>query len=406
MLALDKAPIFADAKIILQPNVCFVHSRRNNCFDIFNRGAISFMQRMDGARTGNTIINEIFDLYPNQDKSTIETDYLILAHYLEARGYLKLNTKRHHVDGLIELGNRHQEVKPVHAEIELTRNCNLSCAYCYANAKKGKREDDLPLERWYAILQELRANGLRAVKISGGEPFLYPNIRCFLEFCAEHFIVSLNTNGWFINSETAEWLSKLKLQCVQVSLDSSTYHWHDRVRGKDSWKKAMEAIRNLSNHKVPLRISSTIGTENRSEISLIGEIAKQYNADTNFEIMKPTGRASGLKDKWFLENACDVIKHNPIMPIYKSLKHLEIKCQAQLGFIGVSSHGNAKPCNLPETFFRQLDVDVITPIETNCYNYSRSSTYQTTDACCSKVVAALPRQGGHTSDRCIFYHEK
>jgi len=406
IVMLEKYPVFKSAKIIPQPNVCFSYCKDKNVFDVLNKSALAFMWRMNGLRSGEQILEEIQSVFPHINNNVIINDYKALVSYLQKRGYLVLENGRTEETFCVELENKKNKVKPVHAEIELTRNCNLSCAYCYANVGKGHHEDDLPFDRWKEVLTELKEDGLRVVKVSGGEPFLYKGIKSFMEFCSEHFIVSLNTNGWFIDKKTAEWLSELNLLCVQISLDSASKEWHNKIRGKNSWDKAMEAIENLYDCGVALRISSTIGMGNRNEILGIREIAERFSADTNFEIMKPTGRATALQDKWFVGDTCEITRQNTVSPIYKSLDYLEIKCQAQLGFVGISSKGNIKPCNLPETFFSGLKVDVVSAIVPGSFNYSSSDTCRVTEDYCAKVVAALPREGGRSYDRCIFYYSE
>ena len=399
-------PVFKKAKVIPQPKVCFCYCKNKNVFDVFNRGSLSFMGRMNGLRSGSTIVEEIQAVFPKISRDVIEKDYISLASYLLKRGYITLEEEKVEETPSLELENRETEIKPVYGEIELTRNCNLSCAYCYANVGKGRQENDAPIEHWKRVLTALKQDGLRAVKVSGGEPFLYQEFERFMEFCSREFIVSLNTNGWYIDKSKAKWLSSLNLQCVQVSLDSATKEWHNKVRGRGSWERAMDAIQNLYEFKVPIRISSTITNGNQGDIDGLRAIAKRFKAETNFEIMKPSGRASALQDEWFLSDACDVTKHNIVSPIYKSLSYLEIKCQAQLGFIGISSRGNIKPCNLPESFFYGLRVAAVSPVVPGNFRYSATETYKTTEDYCAMVVAAQPRKGGRPYDRCIFYHNK
>jgi MoaA/NifB/PqqE/SkfB family radical SAM enzyme len=404
---LDKFPYFNKTKIIPQPNVCFVYSKEQNVFDVFNHEALAYFQYMNGEQSGKSILRKITEDFPMTDLETIQTDYEQLLNYLLQRKYASLQDKvcKSDLNFPFEFVNEANQVKSVHADIELTRNCNLSCFYCYAGSHRNKKYDDLPIDKWIDILNTLHNQGLRAVKISGGEPFLYSNIKEFCEFCSEKFIVSINTNGCFISEKEAKWLSQLNIQVIQVSLDSLTNELHDKVRGKGSWEKAFNAINLLHNNDIPIRLSCTITQQNKQEIAKLQELATSFNAEINFDVMKPVGRAKKAKDSLFVADSCEVIYQKTVPQIYQLLDFLEIKCQAQLGFIGISSKGNAKPCNLTEDFFEELGIPVVNKINSD-FSYPASTTFRLTDSACKEVIAAVPKEGGKSYDKCVFYHKK
>ena len=60
--------------------------------------------------------------------------------------------------------------------INLTNNCNLRCAHCYMAA--GKSEDvHLDADRVVEIIEKINEiNGTYDIVISGGEPFVFPNL--------------------------------------------------------------------------------------------------------------------------------------------------------------------------------------------------------------------------------------
>lgn len=62
------------------------------------------------------------------------------------------------------------------ASVEITRRCNNACAYC----DQPKAEQDLPVARFVALLDELAAEGVEAVALGGGEPTLHPELPALL----------------------------------------------------------------------------------------------------------------------------------------------------------------------------------------------------------------------------------
>ena len=86
--------------------------------------------------------------------------------------------------------------KPSFAQIELTRNCNQSCIFCFANCKAGVKEKDSSLEKWKQTVDKLEKLGVSKIHYTGGENFLYPYFTEILQYTKEKgFCVQVNTNG-------------------------------------------------------------------------------------------------------------------------------------------------------------------------------------------------------------------
>lgn len=382
-----------DTKAIPQPNSTFLYSRALNRFDVFNAEAIIFLDFIDGERCIRDIADAVIAMFPEAPADLITTDCDSFLEFLTRRGYFHLSPHARRIDqSLFELEALSREVKAVFADIEITRNCNLRCSYCYANATQ--RMDELPNEQWRAILLRMKDSGLRAVKISGGEPLLYCDISELLPWVSDNFITSLNTNGWFLDNETAAWLGTLGLQEVQVSLDSVDPDIHDRMRGAGSWHMAMTAIKNIRTVGIPLRISATIGCDNVDMIPALKELADSFAADLNIEIMKPVGRGETLPSDAYARDLCvfDETKNG-------LLDYLEVRCQAQLGLVAISSDGMLKPCNLTKTFFRKRKADVISPID-SAFIYEDTRTFRYTNDKCEELDMARLRYAD--SNKCIF----
>ena len=62
-------------------------------------------------------------------------------------------------------------------ELELSRECNLRCVYCYASSGK-KLHNELTLRRRStdALDQAIDLGARRIIVIGGGEPLLYPDV--------------------------------------------------------------------------------------------------------------------------------------------------------------------------------------------------------------------------------------
>jgi len=354
---------------------------------------------MHGTASTQQIVHNVATNYTETSPKTIESDLLKLQEFMEERGYLTISTTPSSNPKIFEHADRVNEIKIVQADIELTKNCNLRCKYCFNEAGKGS--PDMPLYQWIELLDSLYNAGLRVIKVSGGEPFLYTNILDFIDYAQRKFIVSVNTNGYFINEDISRRLSTMHLQSVQVSLDSITPKVHDSVRGKGTWEKAMRAIELLRHAGVPIRISTTVTTQNYNELGNIRNLANKYEAELSLEVLKKVGKANNLDSMYFLSNPEKVKQYSDKVAINRILDELDMTCQAQLGVVGISYRGNIKPCNLTEEFFSDRNAGVVVEFEEN-WRYSDSPTLINTNTASNKVTDLLKSHVIKSKDKCIF----
>lgn len=86
--------------------------------------------------------------------------------------------------------------RPNFAQIELTRNCNFRCKFCFENCDVQDKYEDKPPELWKKVIDDLYDLGIKKIHFSGGENFLYPYFTEILKYSKEKDLVNLiNTNG-------------------------------------------------------------------------------------------------------------------------------------------------------------------------------------------------------------------
>ena len=75
--------------------------------------------------------------------------------------------------------------RPNFAQVELTRNCNFRCKFCFENCDaKEVYEDKLP-GMWKIVVDDLYNLGIKKIHFSGGENFLYPHFTEILKYSKE-----------------------------------------------------------------------------------------------------------------------------------------------------------------------------------------------------------------------------
>lgn len=119
--------------------------------------------------------------------------------------------------------NRHISVgvEPRSVRISLTDRCDYACTYCRPSRKDGPAERRLPLSAWKTIFEGLKRSGVRRVRLTGGEPLLFPDIVAVVVQLTELGFedVSLTTNGSQL-PRLAKPLRRAGLHRVNISLDS------------------------------------------------------------------------------------------------------------------------------------------------------------------------------------------
>jgi radical SAM protein with 4Fe4S-binding SPASM domain len=125
-----------------------------------------------------------------------------------------------------------QKGYPTLATIEVTSRCNARCGYCYL---KDCTFPDLSTERLYAAIDKLSKGGVFHMHVTGGEPFLRPDILDVLSFAYDHgiFMCTLFSNGILLNDEHLEFILRKRdfFRDIQMSVFSHVPEKNDRFFG-------------------------------------------------------------------------------------------------------------------------------------------------------------------------------
>jgi len=115
-----------------------------------------------------------------------------------------------------------------------TNRCNLSCLHCYSKADLDA-VDTLTTKNVMETLPKLKANGVKFLIFSGGEPLTRKDLFEIAARCKELGIVTyLSTNGLYVKTSNAEKILDT-FDYIGISIDGSP-EVHDRFRGlKGSW---------------------------------------------------------------------------------------------------------------------------------------------------------------------------
>ena len=110
---------------------------------------------------------------------------------------------------------------PVHAELDLTDRCNVACYFC--NQQDLRTKESIPLPKLTDLVDELAANGLKSVRLSGGgDPLFHRDVLPVMDHLATRGVVidNLTTNGVALTADVATRLVRNRAREVIVSLNA------------------------------------------------------------------------------------------------------------------------------------------------------------------------------------------
>jgi mycofactocin radical SAM maturase len=185
---------------------------------------------------------------------------------------------------------------PVNVTWEITLKCNLHCAHCLSDAGTGS-PSELTAQEGRDLVDQFTANRVFQVNVGGGEPFIRKDFLDLLGYAHEKGLVTcVSTNGMLIDDGLAERLSRLKMLYLQVSLDGATADVNDRIRGKGTHKRILDAMACLSRHDVPFSINAVLTRANYPQLDDLRALAKQHGADLRVSRFRPSGRGKESRD--------------------------------------------------------------------------------------------------------------
>jgi len=133
------------------------------------------------------------------------------------------------------------------AAIDITNSCNLKCSHCYW--WKEDRPEELDDNAMVAFMKGLRAQGMTAAIIYGGEPMLRPGMCEAASRIFDHPLIFTNGTQGFSPID-AQWI---------LSLDG-TREVHDSVRGKGAYDCSVENLKKAPRRPV---VHTTITRQNQ-----------------------------------------------------------------------------------------------------------------------------------------------
>ncbi len=171
----------------------------------------------------------------------------------------------------------------------MTKDCNLKCRYCYANA--GEEKEYMDFETAKRALDTPK--GRFKLELAGGEPLLnFDLIKDIHEYLIKNkpdIRIQMQTNGALIDSSIARDIKKMNI-AVGVSLDGPI-EINESLRGETS--KVISGIKALANEGVMVNLNCVVTDENIRFLDKLVDLAFYFGniGGIGLDLLRNTGRA-------------------------------------------------------------------------------------------------------------------
>lgn len=244
---------------------------------------------------------------------------------------------------------------------EVTNKCNLRCKHCLPISGPA-RPGELTTEEAMMALETFRAAGASRVFFTGGEPFSRNDFLDLLERAvALGMKASVITNATLLSRATLETIKRLRVE-LGVSLDGADETTNDAIRGKGSFRQAVEVLEQCRDSGVPTTLYVTVTAANVGQLDTLARLAREYDCKAvHFNEVTIAGRAVGFSDELALpeeqrRRLPELIAKTTRAAFGEKLSETDERCWVDGATLYMTADGNLYLCS--EIFQRRPDLAV------------------------------------------------
>ncbi|MBF0492469.1 MAG: radical SAM protein [Deltaproteobacteria bacterium] len=251
---------------------------------------------------------------------------------------------------------------PATATVAVNRHCQCLCEHCSALFYNQASKSDLPLDQLQTALHQAVHLGVTNLILLGGEPLLRKDLIHLIEKVdAQKSVVTLFSNGEFIDNDRAKALQQAGLMGVFISIDSPQADTHDALRRRAGlFQKALQGIENLLREGLLVAISSYLSPARVQEgiLDEMMELGKKlgvheltfFDAIPSGKWLHHTEQLLQEKDRQIILNRVLYYRKQPTYPGISAQSTLTSKSGSAFCFAGntqfyLTAHGEMCPCD-------------------------------------------------------------
>jgi pyruvate-formate lyase-activating enzyme len=179
-------------------------------------------------------------------------------------------------------------------------DCNLACDYCCARSSPQAPRRAIGVDRIRRLVTEGANAGVRELFLTGGEPFLLPDLDRIVAECVRRLPTTLLTNGMLFRGRRLSMLRRMPRDelTLQISLDSAGAQRHDRHRGAGTWQRALDGIALARAEGFRVRVAATLapGEAGADELASLHVLLDGLGIDRADQLVRPVARRGFAKD--------------------------------------------------------------------------------------------------------------
>jgi len=168
-------------------------------------------------------------------------------------------------------------------------HCNLVCTYCLTESGPKVAKRELDPATMLDLAHEAKGLGFTGVGVTGGEPFLVPEMPELLVELSRVLPVLVLTNGTLFQRALLERMRPLADAdvVVQISLDHSEPEANDLMRGPENFRKVVEAVPQLRRRGIRVRIATTVEEEDADDLERLCALHRQLGVSDDDHVVRP-----------------------------------------------------------------------------------------------------------------------
>ncbi len=194
---------------------------------------------------------------------------------------------------------------PIMVELQINKECNLKCRYCYAQLDTLRANKDFSTQEIKNIIDELYSLGMRVIRILGGEPLMRKDVGEIISYLrGKNCFIEMSTNGTLLKSKVKSIKELALLDILQISIDGNAAA-NDAARGKGTYANIIEGIEAALAGGLAIRLHGvynkfSIQASPESPVEHLARLSTKYKIPFNF--CQYVSCIDGERDEAYIEH--------------------------------------------------------------------------------------------------------
>lgn len=175
---------------------------------------------------------------------------------------------------VVQESNLEEDYFSINLWLEITYDCNYNCGYCYNNYDKSNYSNISISNLKKTLIFFNKTFHIDSITIAGGEPLLFPDL-IELILLSKQFsnIVSIVTNGYYINKDVIQNFLDCGLTHVQISMPGhDKFSYSQITKVDDSFEKVLSNLISIQDIEISKSITFVYDHKNVMHISELADI--------------------------------------------------------------------------------------------------------------------------------------